>query len=761
MSLEKNVIFIYPIVGVLQQLKEQLEEEGSFMVYEMDSLPEYGQLIGIMEHSVTFSSDMKKTSKYLQENKNFVKKNESRNIVVTTTKVPPHLVSKLQGFGLNEVLKEDIPIKSLSYKIEMFFKTYEQKEKGQQMAKQKASDELQVLKIGSEKKQENSQEKLRVERMGFMQEEAEKGHMQNKKRNMHGLDLLGGKIGQGKRVDMSGFMGSPFDNMQRKKVTQFNAAQASGKLKRNSFKPVEPQLTRKKVDLNLPEKELHKKKVDFNLPEKELAKRKTTNLGFNTPDIKNKKVDFEEVPRELEKKDGRFEEVERDFEKEKVNFKEVERELNRKKTNFYEVEREEKDKPKFEEVERELNKKRHHFEEVEREHERKKLEQQESNDLEKKKALELEEQQLERKKRAVLDELVELERKKKTFQEVERDLEKKDGKFEEVEKDQSPREKKNQDSEEGSKRPRKFEEVELEHERKRGDFQEQELEKDPKKGMLFDEVDKDGDRKKFEEVEAERTRPKGVMDEKKKGSNKSNFEEGNIATHWGGKHASLDEVKRDVKEMDSLTVSEKKDLGEQTIDYSKLKKQYEEGDLGSDEAIKDFSAKKKLQELLEEPEYTYYEPVSYGMEYLVLIQDFYTKRDGTSGELFKFISFALMKSLSAIMTVFVFDEQKIANPVFSGHELMDFTGDLNWDEEFDKNIEEWEQIKLPTWSDNTFQEEMNSIVYPLFEEGEHYGLIVAHFENSIFTHEDAANAEMLLMTAKGVAFSLYPYGGKR
>ena len=74
MSIEKNVVFLFPIASVLLKLKEKLEADSNFTIYEMDSLAEYSQIVGILEYSVTFSTDLRKTSRYLQENKSFVRK---------------------------------------------------------------------------------------------------------------------------------------------------------------------------------------------------------------------------------------------------------------------------------------------------------------------------------------------------------------------------------------------------------------------------------------------------------------------------------------------------------------------------------------------------------------------------------------------------------------------------------------------------------------------------------------------------------------
>ena len=65
--IERNIVFIYPLSSTLQELKQALEEDSNFMVYELDAVGEYSQLIGVLEHSMTFSSDLKKTEQYKQK----------------------------------------------------------------------------------------------------------------------------------------------------------------------------------------------------------------------------------------------------------------------------------------------------------------------------------------------------------------------------------------------------------------------------------------------------------------------------------------------------------------------------------------------------------------------------------------------------------------------------------------------------------------------------------------------------------------------
>ena len=71
--IEKNIIFIHPLSPLLQKFLKEMEEDDDFMVFEIDALNEYGQIIGVLEQSVTFSSDLKKSRTYLEDFSQFVK----------------------------------------------------------------------------------------------------------------------------------------------------------------------------------------------------------------------------------------------------------------------------------------------------------------------------------------------------------------------------------------------------------------------------------------------------------------------------------------------------------------------------------------------------------------------------------------------------------------------------------------------------------------------------------------------------------------
>jgi hypothetical protein len=230
MAIEKNVIFIYPLVAVLNELKKYLEQDESYIIYEIDNVAEFAQLIGIVDHAITFSSDMKKTSRYLQENKSYVLKEETLCIAVTAAAVPSHIIEKLNKFGLDEVARDSIPLKSLQYKVENFFKKFIAKEELQKKLAQRATAD-DVTHFRSTEQKEIIQ-KRHVERLS-LDEEIKDENLKGKIKNTDQNDLGGMlKKKQGLNLDLP-------ENSQGLKRRQLSLPDLNQTKKRYRFVPLE------------------------------------------------------------------------------------------------------------------------------------------------------------------------------------------------------------------------------------------------------------------------------------------------------------------------------------------------------------------------------------------------------------------------------------------------------------------------------------------------------------------------------------------
>lgn len=120
--MDENVIFIYPLNSILTQLKDELEKDETFTVFEVDMIEEYEQLIENLEISMTFSFDAKKTAQYLELTRKVVTKRTHHNLLISKQAPSGLALSRMEKNGLNEYLPDYTQLKALMLKVNLFFK---------------------------------------------------------------------------------------------------------------------------------------------------------------------------------------------------------------------------------------------------------------------------------------------------------------------------------------------------------------------------------------------------------------------------------------------------------------------------------------------------------------------------------------------------------------------------------------------------------------------------------------------------------------
>jgi hypothetical protein len=739
MAIDRNVIFLFPLASVVSELKKQLEEDESYTIYEMDSVGEYNQLIGILEQSVTFSTDMKKTSKYLEDNSKFLKTPNAKNYIINSKTHPLHVIGKLQKLGLDEFLKDNVLAKSLLFKVDTFFNQFDAKEEKEKESLQKSVAGMMIMNKNPVKA-EDLNKRQHVEKMAILNDEKDDNSPKRKKVDISGLMIGGTELKRRKVTSMEGMLGSDFDNLRRRSVTQFNAIDDIPKFKKSNFKLPVLSLNKKRSNFKEVDQAYGhgsgKKFVSVDMDSKkrgtfkdvEIEARKRNEFVALEQDFKKRKIDFKPIDRDLERKRNAFKEVERESKKGK-KFEEVNTELNRKKHNFKEVERDNKKKGSFEEVESELNKKNNKFEEV-------------LPDINKNSSGFKEvESETDKKKTNLSEKEIGLNKKKNKFEEVEADLKKKKNTFKEVEAEKKV---KSQDLGElviGKKKSNQFNDVDADSEKKNNKFDEVEAEKKKKNN-------------KFEEVAIDKSL-KGIKNsaESEKNKKNSNFEDVIIERDKiDTLSLNADEDKNSM--IDRLLKHDKKDWGEQTIDYRtmRIEQAARKAKLRSEEQkVLDRSIADKLA-LMDDVEYFY--PGTFGIEFLIHYNSYSINLSFENINLLKFIHFSLMKEMDAVVSYFIIENSK-PNLVYNGHKDIDLNKYLIESKDYlIQKTEELSNLDLPAWRDESFQEKINEFVYPFYNDGKKYGFAVAHFDSSVTGYLSAKKAELLLMSSKGAILSM-------
>lgn len=674
MDIEKNIIFYHPLNPLLEKLKSELEEDDSFTIFEMDSLAEFGQVIGIFEKSISYCSDLKSVTDITKQFKQFIATNDARLVLVNQRTIPPHMLGMHKNNGLNKVFKANIDVSELLEDIESFFieKDDEDEIEGNQ----------DNFVIGSNKKKVEEPTNLRVKSMAILEEKVENVRVKNM------------FLTQGLNVFEDLKMDKPKQNLNLKEFTP--------KLKKVNFKPFErPNQQRtntfKEKDLGgMLSRKSSFDKFEGIQNEKERKKVRDEVGGY----YKRKEV-AKFVEAEKEKKDKKkFSDVDIEREKKELNKKE-EGDYEKKRKKFVEVDIEREKKRGIDLEEAELKKRKIAiFEEVQREKEKKESENKDEEEL-KRKNKKFEEVDVERERKDSQQEDEEgLKKKKGSFEEVAPDLNKKRAKFDEVARELEKKESKNDDEEENKKKKTKFVEVEIEREglkkkevekkeRKRADnLDVVELERDGQfKKKNSDEIEEEKERKKIDKIEAQRERKK------------SNFEEDNNNTHWGGKinNDIPDEKKQVKREKQEREDDEKEDQEFVVLDYKKFKKKYRDDNL-KDEEVSEVELKNKFAEKATQVSETYlFREEELPIKNMIDFLEFYLMFKHPKETIIKFLHMLIFKDFQGTLKVFTEDDKVI------------------YPKDCEVNELELEIIKgeMPSFGDERFESEENYYFMPI------------------------------------------------
>ena len=237
-----------------------------------------------------------------------------------------------------------------------------------------------------------------------------------------------------------------------------------------------------------------------------------------------------------------------------------------------------------------------------------------------------------------------------------------------------------------------------------------------------------------------------------------------------------------------VVAAEDEDLGEQTIDYKKIKKAYAEGSSGDDAFSEEnhYRADKKPYtfevaekaphtfEVEEDPQYslseeteedqeekkgtTIYTPDSKGIEFLVnRLIDY---RDNGKGEFDIFFQIAntLKKEQKGLVTFYINrgGQDPSTDPTletwFSMHELIaDEDPDAleQWIRMKEENYNDCLKAKFPKWKDHTFQEAENIFVFPFYEGIQYHGMGIVTF-NTPKSEKNTDFIEIQMESARGL-----------
>ncbi|OUR99959.1 hypothetical protein A9Q84_02705 [Halobacteriovorax marinus] len=329
-------------------------------------------------------------------------------------------------------------------------------------------------------------------------------------------------------------------------------------------------------------------------------------------------------------------------------------------------------------------------------------------------------------------------------------------------------------------------------------------------------IDDDGKDKEFSKEELEggdfaRKKLDTDLDfEHDKGALKANSKTDKIESHYSSKKSvshvdddwdfaknKKDQLQEDEKKKKSemeISFKQKVDLGEQTIDYRKLREEFggitmdREGNkekrtgpkyYGGEKADDSKTASYYGSDLVESDQLTeeeqaeedkkknqIFEPNDVGLHNAVKVLALYYKKDSKPEEAYNFITSKIKEEFKGHTSLFLFDRAK-GKFIESFSSLSLFTENeeaqleevqTKWNELEKEQYETWNKTMLPTWTDETFQADKIQFIYPFYEGATSMGYAVTWLENG-FKEDKQKILEVYLETLRGFYLNKFHEAG--
>ncbi|MFX3675605.1 MAG: hypothetical protein ACN6I6_01080 [bacterium] len=123
---KKPLIFIKPYSKTLQKLFEVMQEasEGQGTeIYEIDDLSEAVQIIPQIGQALIIAAHPRKAAQLLQVSRQYIKKLQTKVLLLTPKAIPRRAVDKFMKIGLTECIVEPIAPKTLQYKVNLILRS--------------------------------------------------------------------------------------------------------------------------------------------------------------------------------------------------------------------------------------------------------------------------------------------------------------------------------------------------------------------------------------------------------------------------------------------------------------------------------------------------------------------------------------------------------------------------------------------------------------------------------------------------------------
>ncbi len=174
----KPLIFLEPLSQTLKKLKEVLEENSEsegIEIYDVESVEEASQLIPTIGQAVILTASPKTCAVTLQSNRRYIKKFQTKTLLLTPKPIPRKTLDKFMKVGLTECIVEPVNPKTLLYKVRLQLRSIS--------AEKDEHDGEMQKKFGEETSTEaiDTLSKMRAEKGVILDEEPEERAQRDKK----------------------------------------------------------------------------------------------------------------------------------------------------------------------------------------------------------------------------------------------------------------------------------------------------------------------------------------------------------------------------------------------------------------------------------------------------------------------------------------------------------------------------------------------------------------------------------------------------
>ena len=232
-----------------------------------------------------------------------------------------------------------------------------------------------------------------------------------------------------------------------------------------------------------------------------------------------------------------------------------------------------------------------------------------------------------------------------------------------------------------------------------------------------------------------------------------------IEADWEGlvtkKDNTYDNFSSNKKDGEQTISLNRRDAGEQTIDYGKIHKEFTEGKYEEkvEEEDSNREDKKNKKEEDEDSDKPVIPPDSKGLEYIINLLKLYEDPEVNEEQILDYISKVTDSETNGHLIFFIYDNRKgdffeIFNS-FVEKENPDPVRSELWSEIRRDNIKTWKETQLPTWKDPKFLTPENIFYYPYFDGQNRLGFTIGIFNNGV-DESNSKKVEVFMESARGI-----------